>query len=179
VEVGAAQPRDLRVDVGVDPPSQQRIVAEVDARHHMSRAEGHLLGLGEEVVGIAIEDEPADRHQRHQFLGNDFGGVEHIEAELLGLLLGEDLQAQFPLGVLTGFDGLPQVASVEIGVGAADLHGLVPHQRVGAQRGPPMELDEHRFTVCIDEPESVHAEALQACTFGGQASCSTSTSVMS
>jgi hypothetical protein len=61
-------------------------------------AERHLLGLGEEVVGIAVEHHAADRAQRHQLLGHDLRGVEDVEAELLALLLGEDLQAQLVLG---------------------------------------------------------------------------------
>ena len=61
VEVRAAEPRDLRVDVGVDAAGEQRIVAEVDARDDVRGAERDLLGLGEEVVRIAVQHQPADR----------------------------------------------------------------------------------------------------------------------
>ena len=60
--------------------------------HDVRGAEGDLLGLGEEVVGVAVEHEPADRHERHEFLRDDLGRVEDVERERLGLLLGEDLQ---------------------------------------------------------------------------------------
>ena len=80
VEVRPAEPRDLRVDVGVDAPGEQRIVGEVDAGHDVRGAERHLLGLGEEVVGIAVQHQPADRRHRHQLLGHDLGRVEHVEA---------------------------------------------------------------------------------------------------
>ena len=70
---------------------QQGIVAEVNAGHDMLRAERHLLGFGKEVVRVAIQHHPAHRAQRYQFLRHDLGGVEHVEAELFGLLLGEDL----------------------------------------------------------------------------------------
>ena len=99
-------------------PGQQRVVAEVDAGHDVRGAEGDLLGLGEEVVRVAVQHHAADRRHRHQFLGDQLGRVEHVEAEGLGLRLGEDLQAQFPLRVLAGLDGFPQVAAVEVGVGA-------------------------------------------------------------
>ena len=42
-------------------PGEQRIVGEVDARHDVRRAERDLLGLGEEVVRVAVEHQPADR----------------------------------------------------------------------------------------------------------------------
>ena len=68
-------------------PGQQRIVAEVDAGHDVRGAERDLLGLGEEVVGVAVEHHLADRRQRHELLGHELGRVEHVEAEALGLLL--------------------------------------------------------------------------------------------
>ena len=60
---------------------EQRIVREVDAGDDMRDAERDLLGFGEEVVRIAIQDHPADRNDRHQLLGNDLGGIEHVERE--------------------------------------------------------------------------------------------------
>ena len=53
--------------------------------------------------------------------------------KLLGLLLGEDLHAELPLGKLAGLDRFPQVAAMEVGVRAGDLHRLVPDQRVHAE----------------------------------------------
>ena len=80
VEVRPAEPRDLRVDVRVDAAGEQRIVREVDAGHDVRDAERHLLGLGEEVVGIAVQHQPADRNDRHELLGHDLRRVEHVEA---------------------------------------------------------------------------------------------------
>ena len=96
VEVRPAEPRDLRVDVGMDAAGEQRIVREVDAGHDVRGAERDLLGLGEEVVGIAIQHELADREHRHQLFRHDLRRVEDVEAEALGLLLGEDLQRPAP-----------------------------------------------------------------------------------
>ena len=113
--------------------------------HDVRGAERDLLGLGEEVVGIAVQHQLADRHDRHQLLGHDLGRVEHVEGERLGLLLGEDLQAELVLRVGAGLDGLPQVAPMEVGIGAGDLDRLVPHQRVRAGARRPVELDEVRL----------------------------------
>ena len=65
----------------------------------------------------------------------------------LGLLLGEDLQAQLPFGIGAGLDRLPQIAAMEVGVGAGDLDGLVPDQRMRAGVRVPVELDEARLAL--------------------------------
>ena len=49
---------------------------------------------------------------------------------------------------------------MEVGVGAVDLHRLVPHHRLHAELRLPVELDERRLAGGVDEAERVHAEAL-------------------
>ena len=71
---------------------------------------------------------------RHQLLRDDLGRVEHVEGEAFGLLLGEDLHAQLLLGIGARLDRFPQIAAMEVGIGARDLHRLVPHQRMRAGR---------------------------------------------
>nr|WP_222115929.1 hypothetical protein [Chromobacterium vaccinii] len=82
------------------------------------------------IVRPAIEHQPANRQQRHQLFRNQLGGVEVIEGKLVGLLLGEQLHGEFPLGETAGADGLEQVAAMEIGVGPSDLAGFVPEGRL-------------------------------------------------
>ena len=84
-KLGPPSREQLGVEVGVDPPGEQRVVGEVDARHQVLDAEGDLLGLGEEVVGVAVEHHAADRRHRHQLLRHDLGGIEHVEAERVRL----------------------------------------------------------------------------------------------
>ena len=62
------------------------------------------------------------------FLGNELGRVEQVEVEVVLSLLLDQLHAELPFGTVAGFDRVPQVAPVEVGVGAHDLLGLVPHQ---------------------------------------------------
>ena len=112
------------------------------------------------LSGLRFEHHPPDRRQRHELLGHDLGGVEHVEAELLGFALREHLHAELPLGIRAGLDRFPQVAAVEVGVRARDLHGLVPRERVRARDRLPVELHEPRLAVRVDEAERVHAEAL-------------------
>ena len=112
------------------------------------------------LSGIAVQHQLADRHDRHELFRHDLGRVEHVEGEAFGLLLGEDLQPELPLGIGAGLDRLPQIAAMKVGIGAGDLHRLVPHQRVRAGARRPVELDEVRFAGGVDQPEGVHAEAL-------------------
>ena len=142
---GRAQALELGVLVGEQPALQQRVVGEVDARHDVAGAVGDLLGLGEEVVRVAVQHHAPDHPQRNELLGDELGRVEHVEVEAVGLLLGEGLQAELPLGEVAAVDGLPQVAAVEVGIGAVDLHRLVPDHRLRAELGPPVELDEGRL----------------------------------
>ena len=98
-------------------PGEQRIVGKVDAGHDVRGAERDLLGFREKVIGVAVEHHPADRGYRHQLLGDDLGRVEHVEAESFSLLLGEDLQAEFPFWVGTRFDRCQQVPAMELAIG--------------------------------------------------------------
>ena len=47
-----------------------------------------------------------------------------------------------------------------VGIGACDLDRLVPAGGLGAELRPPVELDEGRFVLVVEEPEGVDAEAL-------------------
>ena len=57
----------------------------------------------------------------------------------------EDLHAQLPLREGAGLDRVGQVAAVEVGVDARGDLRLLPRQRVHAERGLPVELDERRL----------------------------------
>src|SRR5579862_8314054 len=112
----------------MDPSGEERIIGKVDARYHVRGAEGHLLGFGEEVVRVAVEDLAPDRGDRNQLLRDELGSIQEIETEPLPLRRREDLEAELPLGVVAALDGFPQVAPMEVGVGAGDLDRLVPDE---------------------------------------------------
>ena len=160
MEVRTSESRDLGVVIGMDASGEERIVAEVDPPDDVRGTEGDLLGLGEEIVRVPIQHHLSDRRQRHQLLRNQLGRIQHVEAECLGLLLGEQLEAELPLRKGAGLDGLPEIAPVEIGISARDLHRFVPVERVGARHRVPVEFDEGRFAFRVDQPEGVDSEAL-------------------
>ncbi len=160
VEIRPAQPRDLRVDVRVDATGEQRIVAEVQPRHDVRRTERNLLRFREEVVGVAVQHHAADRRDGHELLRNELGRVEHVETEFRRVGLAEDLHAELPLRISAGLDRFPQVAAVKVRIGAGDLHGFIPRERVRARQRIPVELDELRVAGRVHEAKRVDAEAL-------------------
>ena len=114
----------------------------VDAGHDVLRAEGDLLGLGEEIVDIGIERQRADDLDRDLFLGDDLGRVEHVEFELFGEFLVEHLDAEVPLRIVARVDRVPHVAAMEVGVHPVDLERLVP------DRLQPSEGFQWNLTKC-------------------------------
>ncbi len=54
-EVGAAEALELGIEIGEIAALEQRVLAEVHARKDILGEEGDLLGLGEEIIDIAIE----------------------------------------------------------------------------------------------------------------------------
>jgi hypothetical protein len=160
VEVGAAEARELGVGVREQAPLQQRIVREVDTGHHVAGMECHLLGLREEAIRVPVQGQPTDALHRDQLLGHDLGRVEQVEVERVLVGFRNDLQAELPLRVGARFDGLPEIAAVEVGILAGDLERLVPEHGVEAQERLPVELHEPRGPLGVDQLEGVDAEAL-------------------
>ena len=80
--------------------------------------------------------------QRHVLFRDELGRIEHVEGLRVGERLVEHLDAEVPFGEVARRDGLPQVAAVVVGIGAGDLHRLVPQRRLHAEPRPPVELDE-------------------------------------
>ncbi len=159
-EVRAAQAFQLGVEVGEVATLQERVVGKVDARWDVLGAEGHLLGFGEEVVDHAIQHQPTHNPHRQDLLRDDLGGIEDVEVELVGEVLVEQLQSQLPFREGADVDRIPQIAAVEIGVRAVDLYRLVPHHRLQPELGFPVELDEGRASLVVEQTEGVDAETL-------------------
>ena len=160
VEIGGAKAAVLRVEVGEQAALKQRVVGEIDPRRDVGGEEGDLLGLGEEIVDVAVEREAADDPGREHFLGDQLGRVEHVVGQACREFLVEALDREFPHREVAVVDRLEQVAAVEIGVGAGDLDGLVPAGRLQPEHGLPQEFDEARLARLIDQAEGVDSEAL-------------------
>src|SRR5262245_58958230 len=114
----------------MNAPGEQWVVRKVDAGDDVRYAEGHLLGLSKEIVGVSVQPEAADRHDWDELFGDNLGCVQDIETERLCLRFGEDLEAELVFRICPRFNGFPQVSTVIVRIGARDLDRLVPDQRV-------------------------------------------------
>ena len=91
--------------------------------------ECNLLGLGEEVRRIGVERHQSDRLNRREFLGHDLGRVQQIDAfEHFVFGVREHLDAQLPLRVCAGLDGVGEIAAMEVRVHTAGDLRFLPHQ---------------------------------------------------
>ena len=127
VEVGAAQALELGILIGEEPALQQRIVGEVDARHDIGRAEGDLLGFGEEIgrdcgpapcgpprAGGSFPPESAwSRPERRSRTCRPGSWVKVCRQNSHS-------------GKVALVDGIPEIAAMEVRIGAIDLHALRP-----------------------------------------------------
>ena len=116
VEVIGAQTVAVGVRVGEKAALEHLVGARLDAGHHVRRAEGDLLHLGKVVLGIAIQDHPADGDERKLGLRPNLGQVEGIPAEFLGLFKGHHLDLERPRRELALGDRVVQIADRVIGI---------------------------------------------------------------
>ncbi|MNV50508.1 hypothetical protein D3C71_1425230 [compost metagenome] len=128
----------------------------------MPGAEGNLLGFGEEVVRVAVQHHLAQRRDGHQFFGDQLGRVENVEIEGVFIFFFDDLHPQLPFRVVADLNRLPQITPMVVGVLSRKLLRFVPHQGASAGRRAPVEFDEARLALGIDQAKGVHAEALHA-----------------
>src|ERR1700722_4667298 len=145
MEIRPTQPAQLCIEIGKQPTLQQGIFGEIEARHEVARAESNLLGFGEKIVGIAVEDHFPNHLQRYKFLGNNLGGIEHVEFKFIRSRLIKNLQTEFPFREIAGVDRFPQILAMEIGVGAVDFYRFIPQYRTVAQFRAPVPFDKTRL----------------------------------
>ena len=100
-EIRAAQPLELRIEIGKIAALEQRIVAEVDAWHDIVRAKRNLLRLREEIIDASVEHQAPDLSNRHFFFGNDLRRIQYVEGELFGKRFVEQLKTEFPFRVVS------------------------------------------------------------------------------
>jgi hypothetical protein len=142
VEVGTAEPDELRVGIREETALQERVVREIDSGYDVTGVERDLLRLREEIIGVTVERQPPHALKRHQLLGHDLGGIEQVEVEPVLLRLLDHLQAELPFGVRAVRDRFSQVAPVKVRILAGDLERLVPEHGVHAEQRLPVELHE-------------------------------------
>lgn len=82
----------------------------------MLSTESNLLRFGKEVIGVAVERHAANPFYWHAFFRDELGTIQQIKLEVVFIFFLHDLKAKVILGVVSGFNGFPQVSAVIVGV---------------------------------------------------------------
>ncbi|CCK06684.1 hypothetical protein BN128_514 [Cronobacter sakazakii 696] len=159
VEVRPAETAYLGVGVREQTALQQRVVAEIQTRHNMARMERGLFVFGEEVIRVAVQHHFADQLHRHQLFRDELGGIEEVKIKLKFVLFRDQLHAEFIFGVVARFDGLPQIATVEIRIAPGEFLRFIPDKRRFTRHRLPVEAHKGAFAFGVDKAESVNAKA--------------------
>jgi hypothetical protein len=128
-EIRAAEPRELRVEVGKQACLHERIVGRFDTGHEVAGVKGHLFGLGEVVGRVPVEGQLSDQLYRDHLLGHDLGRIEQVDA-LVGVraVVGHDLNSELVLEKRPGLDTVGHVPSMEVWIAACRDLRLLPDQ---------------------------------------------------
>jgi hypothetical protein len=86
------------------------------------------------------------------------------------VLLLDELDTEFPLGVCSSLNGVVQISSVEIWVLSSKFQSLVPDKRVCTKMRHPVVLDKGALALGIDQSESVDTETLHVSERSGDGS---------
>src|SRR5690606_26968761 len=103
-EVRAPEPPYLSIEVREVAPLQDRVVAELDTRHDVLRAECDLLRLRERILHVAIDHEPADSPDRHELFSHELRRVERVERQQRRGVVAEHLKTELPLREIPRLD---------------------------------------------------------------------------
>ena len=148
------------VGIGDQPGEEHFIGAWADAGHEVVRLEGGLFDLGVEIGRIAVEGEAADFVQGIVGVRPDLGEVEGIEAVGFGVLEGHDLDLEGPAGIIPIFNGIEEVAAMEVGVFAGDAVGLGLGKIVNALVGLEVVFDPEALALGVDPHEGMAGVAV-------------------
>lgn len=130
---------------------QDRVGGGLDAGDQVRGREGDLLDLGEVVLRVAVEGEFAEGPQGHVFVRPDFGQVEDVPAEFLGVRGGEDLQVAGPGGEVAVLDAVEEVLGVPVRVLGGHVAGFGVGEGFAALVGFAVDLDVVEGSVGLGE----------------------------
>lgn len=82
----------------------------------------------------------------------------NVEVVLGFVAFGHQLHAKFPFQRVALLDRIPHGTAVEIGVLPGNFHRFVPHQRMRAKHGFPVEFHIMRCALGVDEAKRMHAK---------------------
>ena len=107
----------------------------------MRGGEGYLFDFGEVVLRVAVEGEFAKGPEGDFALWPDFGEVEDVPLELLGLIRAEHLHVARPGRVVAVLDRVEEILRVPVGVFGRHAVRLVAGEGFGPLVGFAVDLN--------------------------------------
>lgn len=150
LEVVSAEAVAVGVRVGEEAGLQDRVGGGLDAGDHVRGGEGSLFDFSEVVLRVRGEGESAEAAERDVALRPDFGQVEDVPAEVLGLRGAEGLDVAGPGGVLAAGDGVEEVLGVPVWVVGGELGGFFVGEGFAALVSFAVDLDVVEGAVGLD-----------------------------
>ena len=128
-----------------------------------------MLDLGEVILGIAIQDQPANFDQRIITMRPNLGDIEDVESIILRLLERHDLHFQRPARMVTPVDRIVQIFRCMIGTLPGQAGGFLPREVLDALVGFEMILHPEGLALRVVPFEGVAAVAVHMAVRGGRA----------
>ena len=158
--VVGAQTVALSILVPEQAALQQLVGRGLDAWNEVGGGEGGFLHIIKVVGRVGIQHELAYLNARIVLLGDHLGHVEDIVLVVQALLVGQDLHADLPLGVVAPVDGIVKIMQEEVRVLGGDLGGGLVGHVLHALLAQEVVLDPELFTLRIDPLEGVASVAV-------------------
>ena len=158
--VVGAQAITLGVLVSEQAALQQLIGRRLDAGDEVGGGEGSFLHIIEIVGRVGVQHELAYLNARIVLLGNDLGHVEDIVLVVQALLVGQDLHADLPLGVVAPVNGIVEIMQEEVRVLGGDLGSSLVGHVLHALLAQEVVLDPELLAFRVDPLEGVASVAV-------------------
>ncbi len=138
---------------------QQRVVRKINARHNVGSVEGHLFSFSKEVVGVAIQRHLADTTHRYDLFRNDLRGIEQVKVKTKFVFLLDDLNSEFPLGIIAILNRFPKIAPMKVRILTGNFLRFIPEDCVQTEQRFPVKLHETGLSLIVNKSESMNAKA--------------------
>ena len=142
----------LSVSIEKHAELEQWVWAFLDTGHHATGRECSLLDIAMEVLGVLVQDQFAELMHGELTARPDFGNIEGIEAELVGVGLFRlhYLDICFPCDFFAFLNGLPELFLGVIWVLTGGHDGLRLCHLLLPMRCEEVVLDVDKFALLVD-----------------------------
>lgn len=158
------------VGVGEESALEHSVVGGLNAWNHVAWGEGGLLGLGEVVLGVAVQHQLADWEARVISVRPDLGHIEDVPLVVGGIGFGHDLNLHGPGGRVALGNVVKEVSGGVVTVLTSDSVGLGTGEVLDAGISLEVPLDVEGLAGLVHPLEGVRAVSVHVSVAVGGAS---------